>query len=411
MRIIWFTLLLIAGLIASQTLPLLFGPLPEWAHYLRHFLTMTLLAYIMINVGRDFNLQGESKKSYAIDYGVAATAAAFPWIFCAIYFVFFLMPDFGTPGYGWAEALLASRFAAPTSAGVLFSMLAAAGLTGTWAFNKTRVLAIFDDLDTVLFMIPLKALMVGFVWQLGGILAVVAVLLFFCWRFYRRITFLPTTWPYILLYGAAITIVSEIAYKLTVDPRTAVGMHIEVLLPAFVLGCMLRASENEVEVNIPGEVDGQPGLSVEERVGVVVSGLFLFLVGYSMPLGIGENAEVSMDMGPGELALHVLAVTVLSNIGKMFPIFCYRREASFKERLAVAIAMFPRGEVGAGVLAVALSFSIIGPFVTVAFLSLALNLILTGLFIIVVKRLLKSATEDVAREAHRLKERGAYAPS
>src|SRR5690606_12716344 len=188
MRIYWFTLLLIAGLIASQALPLLFGPLPHWAQDLRQFVTMCLLAYIMINVGRDFNLESETKKDYAIDYGVAATAAAFPWILCALYFVYVLISDFGSEGKGWSDVLLASRFAAPTSAGVLFSMLAAAGLAGTWAFNKTRVLAIFDDLDTVLFMVPLKALIVGFVWQLGGILAIITTLLYLCWRFYRRVT-------------------------------------------------------------------------------------------------------------------------------------------------------------------------------------------------------------------------------
>ena len=406
MRIFWFTLLLIAGLIASQALPLLFGPLPHWAQDLRQFVTMSLLAYIMINVGRDFNLESETKKDYAIDYGVAATAAAFPWILCALYFVYVLISDFGSEGKGWSDVLLASRFAAPTSAGVLFSMLAAAGLAGTWAFNKTRVLAIFDDLDTVLFMVPLKALIVGFVWQLGGILAIITTLLYLCWRFYRRVTFLPTTWPYILLYGVGITAASEFVYKLTVDPKTAVGMHIEVLLPAFVLGCMLK--EDREEFHVPGAIDG---LSTEDRVGIVISGLFLFLVGYSMPLGIGPNAEVKIDMGIGELAIHVLAVTVLSNLGKMFPIFCYRKEARLKERVAVAVAMFPRGEVGAGVLAVALSLGVTGAFVTVAFLSLALNLILTGVFIVIVKRLLKSATEDAEREALKLKESEAYAPT
>ena len=48
--------------------------------------------------------------------------------------------------------------------------------------------------------------------------------------------------------------------------------------------------------------------------------------------------------------MHVLALTVLSNLGKMFPAFCYRREAHWRERLALAIGMWPRGEVGAGVL-------------------------------------------------------------
>jgi Kef-type K+ transport system membrane component KefB len=98
-------------------------------------------------------------------------------------------------------------------------------------------------------------------------------------------------------------------------------------------------------------------------------------------------------MGWGLIALHVLIVTLLSNLGKMFPAFCYRREADWRERLAVAVAMFPRGEVGAGVLVISLSYGIGGPMITVAMLSLALNLLLTGVFIIVVQRLLRAAEE------------------
>ena len=52
--------------------------------------------------------------------------------------------------------------------------------------------------------------------------------------------------------------------------------------------------------------------------------------------------------------------------------------------------MWPRGEVGAGVLVISLSYGIGGPIVTVAMLSLALNLLLTGAFIYVVKRLTQS---------------------
>ena len=50
----------------------------------------------------------------------------------------------------WKETMLAGRFAAPTSAGILISMLAAAGLGSTWLVRKARILVIFDDLDTVL---------------------------------------------------------------------------------------------------------------------------------------------------------------------------------------------------------------------------------------------------------------------
>jgi Kef-type K+ transport system membrane component KefB len=61
-----------------------------------------------------------------------------------------------------------------------------------------------------------------------------------------------------------------------------------------------------------------------------------------------------------------------------------------RERLALAIGLFPRGEVGAGVLVVSLGYGISGTATTVALLSLALNLLLTGLFILWVRRLLAS---------------------
>ena len=91
----------------------------------------------------------------------------------------------------------------------------------------------------------------------------------------------------------------------------------------------------------------------------------------------------------GVILFHVLMVTLLSNIGKIVPAFVYRDEASWRERLAVAVAMFPRGEVGAGVLIISMSYGIGGMIVTVAMLSLALNLLLTGIFIAIVKRLLR----------------------
>jgi Kef-type K+ transport system membrane component KefB len=81
-------------------------------------------------------------------------------------------------------------------------------------------------------------------------------------------------------------------------------------------------------------------------------------------------------------------VTILSNLGKMLPAFCYRTEATFRERLALAIGMWPRGEVGAGVLVIALSYGIAGASLTVAVLSLALNLLCTGVFIVIVKKLI-----------------------
>jgi Kef-type K+ transport system membrane component KefB len=95
----------------------------------------------------------------------------------------------------------------------------------------------------------------------------------------------------------------------------------------------------------------------------------------------------------GIIAVHVLLITLVSNLGKMFPAFCYRKEVHWRHRLAVAIGMWPRGEVGAGVLVLSLSYGIGGPIVTVAMLSLALNLALTGVFILAVKRLIEGTPE------------------
>jgi hypothetical protein len=104
---------------------------------------MVALAFIMIHVGYEFELDKTNLRQYGWDYVVAMTAAAFPWLFVVLYFVFILLPPavWGT-WEAWQEALLAGRFAAPTSAGVLFAMLAAAGLSATWPFQKAHILAI-----------------------------------------------------------------------------------------------------------------------------------------------------------------------------------------------------------------------------------------------------------------------------
>lgn len=377
------TALLITGLIFSQLLPVLIGKLPSWFDFGRHFITMSLLAFIMIEVGQHFDVDLKNKKQYAFDYLVAATAATFPWIFVSLYFLFILMPSSTTIQPRWVEAFLVGRFAAPTSAGVLFSMLAASGLSDTWVFKKTRILAIFDDLDTVLLMVPLQMLIVGFVWQLGGAFIATGTMLYVGFKFYRKIK-MPSTWPWVLSYSFLWVMISEWLVAVTKTPASPSGMHIEVLLPAFVLGCTL---------NRPNKEDS---FISEKKASEIVAGVFMFFVGVSMPAAFGPEALVQSSMNSMTLGFHVLMITFLSNLGKMFACLCYRKEASFKERLAVSVAMFPRGEVGAGILAMSLSYGVIGPHITIAFMSLALNLVLTGAFIFVVKRLL--ITEDPLHE-------------
>ncbi|MEW5924919.1 MAG: cation:proton antiporter, partial [Candidatus Zixiibacteriota bacterium] len=356
-------------------------------------LTMIMLGFIMIHVGYEFEIDRTRLRSYGIDYLVAATAAAFPWIFCALYFVFFFNDPAQWGSFEtWTKSLLAGRFAAPTSAGVLFSMLAAAGLSATWYYQKVRVLAIFDDLDTVLLMIPLKMLIVGLRWQLGVIVIIMIILLWLAWKYLHKIR-MPVTWIWVLGYAMAIALVSEVIYKASKTFDDVVPIHIEVLLPAFVLGCMMarpHGHDPHSDDRREGHQDG-PESPGEQKVTTIISAAFMVLVGLSMP---------PIVLGGGDwlwIAFHVIIITILANLGKMFPLFVYRKEAHWRERLAICVGMWPRGEVGAGVLIISLGYGIGGRMVTVAALSLALNLLLTGVFIVIVKRLLHSAPLSTER--------------
>lgn len=399
-KVILYSVLLIFGLIGSQFLPGALGKGYEAAAHGVKVLTMIGLAFIMIHVGYEFEIDKSRLKEYGWDYVVAATAAAFPWLFCALYFIFVLNPPESWASWdAWKEMLLASRFAAPTSAGILFSMLAAAGLGATWIFRKARTLAIFDDLDTVLLMIPLKMMIVGLRWELAVVVVVMLVQLWLAWRF-LRIWRIPITWPWVMGYAVLVALASEVVYFITQLMDEVITVHIEVLLPAFVLGCMIARPEDHSEAHghpphsshpIPAEI-----LS-EVRAATLVSACFMVLVGLSMPpilgavgaagQGSASNAAAAWP-GWGWIVFHVLVITAISNLGKMFPVFCYRREAHWKERVALSVGMFPRGEVGAGVLIISLSYQIGGPVITVAMFSLALNLLCTGLFITAVKGLI-----------------------
>ncbi len=400
-KVAFYSVLLIVGLVVSQFLPELAGSGFSSLNKVITVLTMTALAFIMIHVGYEFEIDKSNIKPYGWDYVVAMTAATFPWILVTLYFVFVLIPpEFWANWDAWKESLLAGRFAAPTSAGVLFSMLAAAGLSASWLFKKARILAIFDDLDTVLLMIPLKMLILGIAWQLGVIVLVMVILVWIAWKYLHKIN-ISSKWQWVLLYSFIIVIISEIIHWGSLQIDTSVPIHLEVLLPAFVLGAIMKhpeGSDPHSDDEREGHQEG-PESPEEQRVSSIISGIFMVLVGLSMPSIIGGN-EVSavketaqsltatLEMpGWGMIMFHVLMVTIISNIGKMFPAFCYRKEANFKTRLALAIGMWPRGEVGAGVLVVSIGFGIGGHILTVALLSLTLNLVLTGVFIYMVKRL------------------------
>merc|ERR1711908_206943 len=71
----------------------------------------------------------------------------------------------------------------------------------------------------------------------------------------------------------------------------------------------------------------------------------------------------------------------------MFPACCYRSEVNLKTRVALAVAMMPRGEVCASIIVNALALGVEGPAMTIAVFCLACNMMMVSFFIFIVKQL------------------------
>jgi Kef-type K+ transport system membrane component KefB len=371
-RVLTYSMLLILGMVLSQ-LPAIDHWKPEISA-----LTMIFLAYIMIQVGMEFEIDKTNLRKYGVDYLVAMAAAAVPWLTAAAYFWWFFQ-------IGTAESLLIGRFAAPTSAGILFTMLAAAGLAATWTYKKARVLAIFDDLDTVLLMIPLKMMLIGFTLKLLGLGIVVVGLLAAAYYMIHWLR-VPTNNFWVAGY-AALVWGSCVAFDYVTD------LHLEVLLPAFALGCLIKSDHLHGSVEFDPDARGPEPYNREweDVLDRFIKGSFMLLAGMALPpIHFGA-------MGIGIVVVHMLLLTFLMNLGKCVPLAAYGDEASLTERTALSLGMFPRGEVGIGVLLVSLeifhqtgSLDVpgISESISLGGLSLALNLCLTGVFILAVIKLL-----------------------
>jgi hypothetical protein len=169
----------------------------------------------------------------------------------------------------------------------------------------------------------------------------------------------------------------------------ATDLHLEVLVPAFALGCVIRSDHLHGSAEY-ATTSTKP--SAHEPAGQAIldwgiKGGFMLLAGMALPpIQFG-------GMGLVAVIAHVIVITIVSNIGKCLPLAAYASEASVRERLALSVGMFPRGEVGIGVLLVSLEIfrqqnllesSAVQQSMTIGALSLALNLALTGFFIMVV---------------------------
>ena len=375
-------------------------------------LAMFCLSFIMIRIGYGFEVTRAQPQKYMWDYIVSTTTTVLPWAFCAMYFAFAMAPaGLSRSRDMWWEAAVLGRFAAPTSVGLLFPMLAAAGLSATWLYRKARILAIFDDLETTLLFVPLKFFVLSKSIKLVVLVLVIFGLLWAAWKYVRFLR-LPASWPWLLLYSAIIGAVTE-SIKLggkVIDDT--IPIEVEVMVVGFILGCMLARAPRDGPNADSAQVGPEQGLESprEQLAATIVSACFMVLVGLSLPhfattpskearaetvmatryVGVPPEVLAQKEQFPGWpiSAVHVLIVTALSNIGKMGPALCYRREASRRERVALAIGMFPRGEIGASMLVISVSYGIAGPALTVAVLSLALNLVCSGLFVLLIRRLM-----------------------
>lgn len=358
-RVSTYSLLIILGIAISQVFDL------TSIRSILNFLIITVLGYIMIEVGLELTLEKGKLKSYGKDFLIASAATAIPWILCSLYFLVFFDIDL-------TKATIVGRFAAASSAGVIFTMLAAAGLASTWMFKKARILAIFDDLDTILLIVPLQLIRLGMDWRAFFLVAIFIVLLIVAYRYLHTIR-LPTSRGWLLCYALLLTILTESFEKTTL-------INVEIILPAFVLGCIIVNPHDPKKTTIHRHEHAfiEPEKHRDRIYDNMIKCSYMLLVGCSLPKISWGLSALSF------LALHVFMLTFLSNLGKLYPMLCYKQDASLRERIALSVAMWPRGEVGAGILIISMSYALPPVVLQLAELSVAINLTLTGLFIYLV---------------------------
>ena len=92
-KVLSFSVFLVAGLVLSQSLSVLVGTEGIGAvRTVANILLYVCLSFIMINVGREFEVDKSRWKSYTQDYFIAMATAAMPWFLIALYYVFVLLP-------------------------------------------------------------------------------------------------------------------------------------------------------------------------------------------------------------------------------------------------------------------------------------------------------------------------------
>ena len=91
-KVLTFSLFLLVGLAVSQILPQVIGEAADTVKTASDMLLYICLAFIMINVGREFEIDKTKWRSYALDYFIAIKTAAMPWILICMHNVMASLP-------------------------------------------------------------------------------------------------------------------------------------------------------------------------------------------------------------------------------------------------------------------------------------------------------------------------------
>ena len=186
--------------------------------------------------------------------------------------------------------------------------------------------------------------MIGLCWQLIIVVVIVFLLLSIGWQRLNKYDWRQDWKAILFLFCYYISGYSDTFYLGSKELYGEAGsIHIEVLLPAFVLGMIMKHKEHDTPV--------------ERSVATGISFLFMFLVGMSMPHFIGVNfvethagthsvtGSQEMMSGNDSIPCRDCFFTVKSR--KTLSDVLYR-DRKLSERLALSIGMFTRGEVGGG---------------------------------------------------------------